>query len=161
MKRLYILRHARASSSYEKWNDIDRPLKPSGLLDAYLLGGLLKEKALEVDLIAVSSAARALQTASAVARAAALPLECLRVSQELYLPNDGETLAYLRRLPNEVTAIMVVGHNPDLSYLCEQLQRDGCPELPTCGFAAFSSTASSWSELDHTNTQMEYHIFPL
>ena len=124
MKTLYILRHAKAAGSFDGFDDIDRPLKPRGLQDAYALGQALAVRGLKVDLTAVSSAARTLQTASVVVRTAGLAFENLRVAPELYLPNDGETLDYVRQLPNEVASAMVVGHNPDLSYLCQELLGD-------------------------------------
>ncbi|WP_320052234.1 histidine phosphatase family protein [uncultured Acetobacteroides sp.] len=159
MKMLYILRHAKASSDAE-YADIDRPLKPSGIRDAYILGNELEHRKLQVDYIAVSNATRALQTASIVARAAELPFETLRVIPNLYLSSYSETLAYIRQLPDNAASVMLVGHNPELSYLCEKLLNENHLELPTCGFMAFSVTADSWSEVSSTNTKEEFHIFP-
>lgn len=160
MKTLYLLRHAKASSHYEDYDDIDRPLKPRGVQDAYALGSKLKEKRIAIDQIAVSSAARALQTASIVVREAGLRFENLRVAPELYLPNQGETLAYIQQLPDDVASAMVVGHNPDLSYLCQQLTGNHNVELPTCGFVALSIPTDSWSEVGTPNAKLEYVIFP-
>ncbi|TCN70074.1 SixA phosphatase family protein [Acetobacteroides hydrogenigenes] len=160
MKTLYILRHAKAAGSFDGFDDIDRPLKPRGLQDAYALGQALAVRGLKVDLTAVSSAARTLQTASVVVRTAGLAFENLRVAPELYLPNDGETLDYVRQLPNEVASAMVVGHNPDLSYLCQELLGDHGLELPTCGFVALSLPTDSWSNVTPGSAKLEYVIFP-
>jgi phosphohistidine phosphatase len=160
MKMLYILRHAKATSNDVEYADIDRPLKPSGIQDAYILGNALEHRNLQVDHIAVSSAARAMQTASIVARAAELSFEKLRVIPDLYLSNYSETLAYIRQLPDDAASAMIVGHNPELSYLCEKLLNENHLELPTCGFMAFSISADSWSEVGSTNTKKEYQIFP-
>lgn len=157
---LYILRHAKAASSDAEYADIDRPLKPRGLQDAYRLGGLLNGKALTVDLIAVSSAARALQTASIVARTADLSFENMRVIPSLYLSSYSETLAYIRQLPDSVASVMLVGHNPELAYLCKLLLRDDLFDLPTCGFAAFSIPNDSWSEVGKDYAILENLIFP-
>lgn len=160
MKTLYILRHAKASSHYEDYDDIDRPLKPRGIQDAYTLGSAIKEKGVDVNLIAVSSAARSLQTASIVVREAGLAFENLRVVPELYLPNDGETLDYIKLLPDNVTSAMVVGHNPDLSYLCQRLTGNHDVELPTCGFVALSIPTDRWSNVGTLKATIEYVIFP-
>ena len=160
MKMLYILRHAKATGNDAEYADIDRPLKPSGIQDAYILGNELEHRKLQVDYIAVSSAARAMQTASIVTRAAELSFENLRVIPDLYLSSYSETLAYIRQLPDDVVSAMLVGHNPELSYLCEKLLNENHLELPTCGFMAFSISADRWSEVSSTNTKKEYHIFP-
>lgn len=160
MKTLYILRHAKASSHYEDYDDIDRPLKPRGIQDAYTLGGTLKAKGVRIDRIAVSSAARTLQTASIVVREAGLLFENLRVVPELYLPTESKTLDYLKQLPDDADTAMVVGHNPDLSYLCQRLTGDHGVELPSCGFVALSIPTDSWSNVGNPNAKIEYVIFP-
>lgn len=160
MKMLYILRHAKAASGDAEYADIDRPLKPSGIMDAYALGNALEPRNLQVDFIAVSNAARAMQTASIVARAADFSFENMRVMPELYLSSYSETLGIIRQLPDDVTSAMVVGHNPELSYLCEKLLNEDHLVLPTCGFMAFSISVDSWSEVSSISTKKEFHIFP-
>lgn len=160
MKSLYILRHAKASGSPDDYPDIDRPLKTSGIRDAYALGKSIKARSIRVDLIAVSSAARTMQTATIVARIAQLPFEAIRIVPELYLPNEGETLAYIRQLPDSIASVMVVGHNPDLSYLCEKFDDLLILELPTCGFVATRILVDRWSDVTIQNIEKDYVIFP-
>lgn len=101
-----------------------------------------------------------MHTASIVARSASLEIENIKVFNELYLPEDGGTLAFVKTLPNTLESVMIVGHNPDLSYLCQLLMGHKPIELPTCGLVAFTSSANTWSEIDCLNTRCDYTIFP-
>ena len=161
MKTLYILRHAKASSNMEDYADIDRPLKPSGIADAYALGEALKKRKAEISAIAVSDACRALQTATIVAREAHIAGYAIAIHPELYLPDDDSvTMDIIRATPDSVSSLMVVGHNPNLSMLCGELLPSFAEELPTCGLVAIEVSASRWLDVNPDNAKYLYNIFP-
>lgn len=160
MKTLYILRHAKASNSYSTFADIDRPLKETGVQDAYLLGHTLKQANFSVGLVMVSTAARALHTATIVARTALVPATNISINHDLYLPDTGVTLAIIRQTNDNINELMIVGHNPDLSELCNELLDNFSTELPTCGLVSISFNASSWNSIGKKNSHKEYIIFP-
>ena len=68
MKTLLLLRHAKSSWKVPDLSDHDRPLNRRGKKDAPKMGRLLKEKELVPDLVIDSTARRAKDTASAVAK---------------------------------------------------------------------------------------------
>ena len=68
MKTLLILRHAKSSWKFPDLSDHDRPLNRRGKQDAPRMGRLLKEKGLVPDLVISSTATRAKDTATAVAK---------------------------------------------------------------------------------------------
>jgi len=160
MKTLYILRHAKASNSYSTFADIDRPLKETGVQEAYLLGHTLKQANFRVGQVMVSSAARALQTATIVARTALIPFAHISIDHRLYLPEAGVTLTIIRQTNDNINELMIVGHNPDLSELCNELLDNFSTELPTCGLVSISFNASSWSSIGKENSHKEFTIFP-
>lgn len=160
MKTLYILRHAKASSSYSEFADIDRPLKDSGIQDAYLLGDALKQAGVNADRIVVSSAARTLHTATIVARTAHMPLDRVIIDNRLYLPSGGITLSIIRQTDDTVNSLMVVGHNPDLSEVCDELLYSFSLDLPTCGFVAITFNTDKWSSISSDNAHKEFTFFP-
>lgn len=160
MKTLYILRHAKASGNFDDYADIDRPLKQKGIQDAYLLGDTLRKMSIDVDAVLASNSARTLHTASIVCRGANIMCGKIVVSSELYLPDDGKTLEFVHNLPDSLDKVMLVGHNPDLSYLCMELLSDPSHELPTCGFVAVSIDCNSWKDVSPSTTKKQYIIFP-
>jgi Phosphohistidine phosphatase SixA len=160
MKTLYVLRHAKASSNYDEYADIDRPLKSSGIKSAYMLGSWLKRQDIQVDKLLVSDAARALHTASIVARAAGFPPNTISVDHTLYLPDEGSTLKSVQQVDDSISRLMLVGHNPDLSILCSEVLNDMAIELPTCGLVAITFNTGSWRTIAPSNARKEFEIFP-
>ncbi len=142
MKLLLILRHARAGDAAE---DRLRPLRPRGRADAERLGPVLRDETLIPEMIVSSDAVRALTTAERVGATSGYTGE-IRSLSELYLASAGETLAALSALPDELTRVMVVGHNPGLSQLASVLLGRSTPLVPAA-LAAVKLPIESWREL--------------
>ncbi|MCZ7668319.1 MAG: histidine phosphatase family protein [Chloroflexi bacterium] len=146
MKTLLILRHAKSSWENTKLGDHERPLNKRGKQDAPRMGKLLAELDLTPDLIITSSAERALTTAEFVALHSGYEGEIL-VTRRLYHAGPEDYLAVLRQKGEPHTCVMVVGHNPGLEMLVEDLT--GCSErMPTAALAQVSLPLDSW--LDFT-----------
>ena len=62
MRRLILLRHAKAENQAASGEDIDRALTARGLADAARMGQVLADAGLQPDLALVSSGVRARQT---------------------------------------------------------------------------------------------------
>lgn len=119
MIALYLVRHAHAGNP-EKWTDSDdlRPLTAKGLRQATRLAAFLAAAALRPDVIRSSPKVRALQTAEVLS--ASLGCE-VRLDDRLA---NGLGIDGLRALVAEApdaTALMLVGHDPDLSALAGSL----------------------------------------
>jgi len=63
-KKIFIVRHGKSDWGTPDMPDIDRPLKPRGVRDAYKMAKLLKKKNEQVDFYISSPAARAIHTAN-------------------------------------------------------------------------------------------------
>lgn len=146
MKTLLLLRHAKSSRSDSTLADHDRPLNKRGSRAAPRMGQLLRERDLLPDRVLSSSAKRALDTAQAVIQASrsSVPLE---VHRDLYLSSPNEYAEVLRHLPDRVERALVVGHNPDLEELLEQLT-GAHPTLPTAALAWLVLPITRWRDLE-------------
>ena len=100
-------------------------------------------------------AARTTATAELVLEAADPPE--LRFDDGLYRADPNDVLAYLRELSDEVTAAMVVGHNPTAHALSQGLIRPGDKKghalavragFPTCALGVYSFKVETWSEVE-------------
>lgn len=115
---LHLLRHAHAGDS-TTWDgpDEQRPLTKRGRHQAERLGRFLVATGIRPDAIVSSPKVRALQTAELVAEALDLT-----VALDLRL-GDGYDLAGLERIVADtgVAAPMLVGHDPDLSFVLTAL----------------------------------------
>jgi phosphohistidine phosphatase len=94
---------------------------------------------------ASSAAQRALETAALVAEACG-DTGAVEVDDTLYLAGEAVYLAALRRLPAELRAVVLVGHNPTLSTLANTLGSRGI-ELRPAEYVRLSLALDDWQEL--------------
>lgn len=150
MKTLLILRHAKSSWDNTHLSDHDRPLNERGKKDAPRMGKLIQQEDLVPDLIISSSAERALATAEAVALACGYEAE-IQVTRQLYHAFPEEYREVLQARGGNHQCIMVVGHNPGLEALVEELT--GHPEpMPTAALAQVLLAIGDWQELTEETT---------
>lgn len=146
MKTLLILRHAKSSWKYDELADHDRPLKNRGRRDAPRIGRLLAENDLLPDLIISSTARRTRRTAELVSEHSGYDGEIL-LERDLYAAEPEAYQDALRRLGGEHACVMVVGHNPGLEDLLEELTGDW-ERLPTAALAQVELPIDEWTQFD-------------
>jgi phosphohistidine phosphatase len=115
--KLFFLRHGIAQPARNDVRDWDRQLTDEGRAQLNTIGRALQRLGVKPEVILTSPLARAHQTAEIVA-----PLVGgnLQVAPELQPGCTLEQLQHLLRQYN-VEAVMLVGHQPDLSLLAAQL----------------------------------------
>lgn len=145
MKTLLLLRHAKSSWNEPDLQDHNRPLSKRGKHDAPLVGKLILEQELTPDLIISSTAKRAQDTARLAAEACGYEGE-IELCQELYLSDTTCYLDTLSGLPDQVSRVMLVGHNPDLEDLLALLTDYNEP-FPTGTLAQVELNIASWQSL--------------
>ena len=146
MKTLLILRHAKSSWKHSELSDHDRPLNKRGKRDAPRLGRLLQDEGLTPDLILSSTAKRAQKTAETVAENCGYAGDVLTTS-DLYLAGPSNYRDVLRQISNDYDRGMVVGHNPGLEILLEQLTGKS-EQLPTGALVHLRLPIRHWNEFD-------------
>ena len=157
MKTLLILRHAKSSWRELGLSDHDRPLNKRGKRDAPRIGSLLSREDLLPDLIISSTAVRARKTAQLVMEASGYDGE-LRLEGDLYAAEPQAYVDILQALPDEIGRVMVVGHNPGLEELLEQLTGDA-ESLPTAALAQVSLNLEAWQDLDEDTQASLIHLW--
>jgi len=117
MKRLFLLRHGKAGFGA---SDRIRPLKRRGQQDAFWLGQNLKKQNILPDYILCSSATRATQTLAQFQTGSELTFPAV-FQDDLYLASATYMLQEIRKLGPDVTAAMIIAHNPGLATLFQDL----------------------------------------
>jgi len=145
MKTLLLMRHAKSSWAETGQSDHERPLNERGEKAAKRMGRLLIEQNLRPDAILHSTAVRARDTASRVAKAGALTAT-LDARRELYLAAPDVYVAVLHTLPSPSGCALVVGHNPGLEELVARLAGQH-ESMPTAALAELRLDISEWPEL--------------
>src|SRR5690348_4938681 len=123
MKRLYILRHAKAQQAEPGQDDHARALTLRGVADAEAMARYLRKSGAKIDRVLVSTSARTVQTADLVLRELETPPRA-DYRDALYLAEPGKILGMIQNLPVRTSALMVIGHNPGLEELATILARE-------------------------------------
>lgn len=157
MKRLYLLRHAKAVRDLSIREDALRPLAPRGREDATRLAGYFAEARLRPDRVLCSAAIRTRETWTIVVSAWEEAPETSMLPG-LYLASAEAIFGFIRRA-GDAPALMIVGHNPGLEDCARALAgppRDdkmrkrlvGLNEkFPTCALAALDFPIDDWCEI--------------
>ncbi|HTP20992.1 MAG TPA: histidine phosphatase family protein [Solirubrobacteraceae bacterium] len=149
-KRLFILRHAKSSWDDPGLDDHERPLAPRGRRACKVMADHLRTSAIEPQLVLCSSSRRTRETLEGIAPAGEHVIE-----SELYSASTADLVERLRRVPDDVGSVMLIGHNPAVQMLALRLaRRDGdagervalARKFPT-GALATLTFECSWSEL--------------
>jgi phosphohistidine phosphatase len=150
MKTLLIMRHAKSSWHDGSLADHDRPLNGRGNLAATRMGQLLAEQQLVPDIVLSSTATRAQTTAEKVAASCGAAPE-IRLLPDFYLAAPETYLATVQQQPDELTCILLIGHNPGLELLLTVLTGAEEP-LPTAALAAVELDLNAWSDMKETTS---------
>lgn len=153
MRRLILLRHARAADGSAGGRDRDRPLTDEGRADARAQAQRLTALAVEPDRLITSPATRAVETATLVAGIVAPRLEPEPVA-EVYEARVGELIEVLERYPGE--EVLLVGHNPTLSELASWLGGEPVA-LSAGGFAVLELDPPATHPLQPGSARIAHH----
>ena len=158
MKRLLLLRHAKAVPATEPLVDIDRPLAERGERDARRIGERLRRQQLHPTLILTSPAARALRTAQLVAEAIDYARDAIALDRRLYLAEPAATVDIIAAQNDATKTLIVVGHNPGLTELAHRLLPTfEVDDLPTCAVVGLDYVdAVGWKGIASASAELCY-----
>ncbi len=146
MKRLWVLRHAKAEAGGNDNSDSARPLARRGRKDAPAMGRWLAAHGGRPDLIVSSPASRAIETARLVAESCGY--KAAIVEWPLLYPGDAAaTLEALRGLDSRLQSVLVVGHNPHAEELTALLSGGTSLRMATAALAALEAAVDDWRGL--------------
>jgi phosphohistidine phosphatase len=157
-RQLFLLRHAKSSWDEPSLADHDRPLAPRGRKAAKRIGTHVRHQQIRIALVLCSSARRARQTLDLVA-----PPGEARIERELYGATAAELLERLRRVPDDVDAVMLIGHEPAIRDLAVGLAGSASEltgrKFPTAALATLTFTGP-WSALAPDRAELAAFVRP-
>src|SRR4051812_7281146 len=122
---IYFMRHANAGEKRaDPVKDEKRPLDKDGVLQCRYIGALLSALDVQVDQIITSPLKRATQTASLIENEIGFDGR-LQVNESLRPSATFEDFRDLIAACAKYEAIMVVGHNPNLTEFVSQIVTNG------------------------------------
>jgi phosphohistidine phosphatase len=158
------MRHAKAEPYAE--TDSARRLTARGRKDAADAGSRLASLGVRPDQALVSSAVRTRETWAAVQGSCGGEAQ-EEISEELYAASPAGVLEELRRLPDEVSSCIYIGHNPTAAHLAAELDDgEADPEVLRGLLAGFPPSALAvfevpgpWTEVTEGGARL-VHFHP-
>ena len=171
MKRLILLRHAKAVPSSPDLDDRDRRLADRGRSDAIRMGQFLKEESCVPDLVLCSTALRTRETLDLVSpQLGTTPV--VRHLPELYLARWLTIINLIRQVREKAETLLVVGHNPGLEEAARRLARPPGDtkarklhqllesEYPTACISVFEFDVDGWSAVERGEGDLTVFVRP-
>ena len=147
MKTLYIIRHGKSAWDNASIKDHDRTLLQEGIERTNKVAKFLASKNIRPDLIVSSSATRAFETAKILARVLHYLEADIRVETDIYDQGTDYLMELIYGLPNEVSSLMLIGHNPTFTHFANKFIDKPIDALATTGTVSISFKTDKWEEL--------------
>jgi phosphohistidine phosphatase len=163
VRTLYLLRHAKSSWDDPALADRDRPLAPRGRRAAELMKEHLTQDGIVPALVLCSAARRTRETLDVIAPAFGAEAD-IEVERDLYGASAGELLERLQGVPDTISSVMLIGHNPSVQTLALNLAGSGeldaiALKYPT-GALATLTFEGAWQELDRGAAELTGFVRP-
>ncbi len=160
VKKLFLVRHAQAAESEQGMKDIERYLTRSGMREAVHTGMYLKRHKLTPDLIISSSALRAASTSQIIAEQLKYNQEEILVEPELYEASVRILLKIINELDVNCQSVLLVAHNPSISYFGELLTKEPIGSMETGSLVEVHFPMDSWKEVSQNTGKFIRYVTP-
>ncbi len=167
MRRLLLLRHAKAERAVPSAPDRARKLDERGRKDAATMGAYLATHELLPDHVLVSPAVRTQETAK-LAAAGWRPARETTTVKALYDAMPGDIFTAIQQAPAAAQTVLVIAHNPGLHELALMLIATGDidarealrEKLPTSGLVIIDFAYDTWTELHPESGRLDRFVGP-
>jgi len=157
MKKIVLIRHGK-SSWKDPVNDIDRPLKKRGKLDAAMVAEEFKKFDFTPDLVVSSPAKRAVDICRIFIKKMDISTDILQINPIIYDFSGGKTSDFISSLDDSCQNVMLFGHNHAFTALANLYGNKIIENLPTSGLVVISFNIESWKDVEVGITELI--IFP-
>lgn len=159
-RTLYIMRHAQAEEVHGDLHDKDRELTAKGQQEALIMGTQLSKQGFNPEYIYTSVANRTRHTAALVSDVLKVSIENVIEEEELYNSSIRSYLNFINKIDAGVRSVLLVGHNPTVSYLAEYLSNAEIGSMPTAGICLLQISVNSWKEVSKDCATLLEFIYP-
>jgi phosphohistidine phosphatase len=167
MRRLLLLRHAKAERAELGGRDRDRALAKRGREQTGEIGPFLVRHKLVPEQALVSPAARTRQTWEQIAATLRRPPPII-LDERLYNADADTLLEVVREADAAIRALVLVGHNPGLHEFALMLVATGDTEararlaekLPTGGLVIIEFNVKDWQALHPQSGRLDRFVTP-
>jgi len=160
VKNLILVRHAQAEPYSPVIKDEERELTATGVADASRMGIQLKNLHVSPQLVVSSPAHRTVTTAQLLAEQLNYDLDSIKIEPTLYESSMRNLMAVVNGLNEKYSVVIIVSHNPNLTYLAEYLTQEIIGNLPTGGTVNIQFEEITWAEVSGGNGKLIWFEYP-
>ncbi|WP_425953950.1 SixA phosphatase family protein [Xylanimonas sp. McL0601] len=162
VRRLVLLRHAKAEPGRDEVPDEMRPLATNGRKQAGGVGKTFSAAGLAPELALVSTALRTRQTWDLLAKHLDGPQGEVRLEPELYEASVADVLELVRSVADGVRTVLVVGHEPTMAATAAHLAGPGSDDaalaqvrvgVPTATYSVLESE-DAWADWGRSRARL-------
>ena len=157
MKKLLLIRHAKSSWNAPDLDDHERPLNDRGERDSFTMARFLADNDEGLEVIYSSTAIRALDFAQVISEFCDITLV---PELSFYTFDEDELMEILRSLPDTLSRVAVIAHNPAVTQLINRLTDADFKNVPTAGIASIQCDIDAWADLTEASCDMVYFQTP-
>lgn len=161
MKKIHIIRHAKSSWDHPSLADIDRPLNKRGISTCCFMAPHIAAAGCCFENTFCSPAARAQSTIELISEH--LPGTDInwQTDERLYTFDSNDLITWLRSVDESLSEILIIGHNPALTDVCNDLSDSYIDNIPTCGYVQLVAGEDCyWPEISETAFQLSTFLRP-
>ena len=144
---LYLLRHAQSADKQNGQTDKERTLTATGMAEANVVGKILKEISVIPDLMITSSAVRAKTSAQIVAGCIQYDSERIIANDDLYEATVSDLFQVVGSLADDITKLMIIGHNPTLSLFVDHATNEHNRGLLPAELVILKFEVAGWKDI--------------
>lgn len=159
VRTLDLVRHATAMENYGSQKDIDRELTAGGIRHAVILGKYLNSIGVAPKMIICSNAQRAKHTAMLLADCMHYNEETILESEDLYNASIRVLLDAINKFDDTLNHILMVAHNPGISYLVEYLTDEQVGAMVPGGVSRLTFEGN-WGDVSQNSCNLLYYREP-
>jgi len=159
-KQLFLIRHGSTAERAIDMDDINRPLTLEGIQNASKMGRYLLLKSISPDSIMCSSAIRANSTAELMAEQMNYDTSRIHINDKIYEASARTLLQIVNAIKEEFRIVLLIGHNPSISFLAEYITGEEIGEVATCGVIRIKCKNKSWEKIDSGNGELADYYYP-
>ncbi len=160
VKHLLLIRHGQAEPYSPVIRDQERELTSTGVTEASRMGKFIHTKQVFPVHIIASSARRTIATAALLAAQLGYDESKIRIEPVLYESSMRSLIAVVNQLEEAFEQVMIVSHNPTLTYLAEYLTHEEIGNLPTCGAVFIRFDNQKWAEVSGNTGKLVWYEYP-
>jgi phosphohistidine phosphatase len=160
MKTLHLIRHAKAEQSDISIKDFYRALTSKGMMDAARMARSMADGGAKPDAIISSPAERTTRTAEIFADQLKFDSEKVEYHDDLFNGRLQEYLAIINEIDNSKNEAILVGHNPNISYIAEYLTGADIGDVPTSGIVTIQFEGKTWAEISKKSGKLIAYVSP-